>query len=95
MPKNSTLIENVSSDQFMELMVFMFRKELESFKKELSNQSANDDLMSREQVLDFLKIDASTLYRYQCANKIAVYKLSNKCFYKRNEILESLIKLKK
>jgi hypothetical protein len=95
MQRNSTLITELNPDQFIELILFSFKKELEDFKKELSNQTANDDLLSREQVLELLQINASTLHRWQSTGKIAVYKFANKCFYKRSEIMESLIKLKK
>lgn len=95
MQKNSTLIENVSSEQFMELMVFMFRKELESFKKELQTQSANDDLLSREQVLELLQINATSLWRWTNQGKIIAYKFANKCYYKRSEIMATITPLKK
>lgn len=91
----SILLENVSSEEFKELITTVFKKELEDFKKELSTQSENDDLLNREQVLELLQINASTLWHWQNKGRITVYKFANKCYYKRSEIMQSLIALKK
>lgn len=91
----SILLENVSSQEFTELITNVFKKELEDFKKELSTQSENDDLLSREQLLELLQVNASTLWHWQNKGRITVYKFANKCYYKRSEIMQSLIPLKK
>lgn len=69
--------------------------ELNQFKKELQNQSTSDDLLSREQVLELLQINASTLWHWQNAKKITAYKFANKCYYKKAEVLAGLTPLKK
>ena len=91
MNTNSILLQNVSPEQFTELITNVFRKELEDFKKEFTTQTENDDLMTREQVLELLQINASTLWHYQNKGRITVYKFANKCFYKRSEVLAGLI----
>lgn len=92
---NSILLQNVNSEQFTELITNIFRTQLDEFKKEFQNQNANDDLLSREQVLELLQINASTLWHWQNKGRITVYKFANKCYYKRSEIMETLIPLKK
>ena len=89
--ENSILLQNVSPEQFTELITSVFRKELEDFKKEFATQTENDDLMTRSQVLELLQINASTLWHYQNKGRITVYKFANKCFYKRSEVLAGLI----
>jgi hypothetical protein len=91
----STILQNVSSDQLTELITNVFKTQLEDFKKNFTTQAANDDLMSREQVLDFLKIDPSTLWHWQNKGKITVYKFANKCYYKRSELMATITPLKK
>lgn len=71
------------------------KSQLEDFKKELHNQSAKEDLLSREQVLNLLQINASTLWHWQNKGKITAYKFANKCYYKRSELMESITPLKK
>ena len=92
---NSILLQNVSPEQFTELLTNVFKTQLEDFKKELVNQTAKDDLLSREQVLELLQINSSTLWHYQNKGKIQVYKFANKCYYKRSELMNSLTQLKK
>lgn len=93
--QNSILLQNVSPEQFTELLTNVFKTQLEDFKKELNTQTANDDLMSREQVLELLQINASTLWHWQNKGKIQVYKFANKCYYKRSELMNCLTPLKK
>lgn len=92
---NSILLQNVSPEQFTELITTVFKKELQDFKKELNIKTEDDDLMTRQEVLELLQINASTLWHYQNKGRITVYKFSNKCFYKKSEIMQSLIALKK
>lgn len=92
---NSILLQNVSPEQFTELITNVFKTQFEDFKKSFANQTANDDLLSREQVLELLQINASTLWHWQNKGRITVHKFANKCYYKRSEIMESLIPLKK
>lgn len=92
---NSILLQNVSPEQFTELLTNVFKTQFEDFKKSFSIQTANDDLLSREQVLELLQINASTLWHWQNKGRITVHKFANKCYYKRSEIMESLIPLKK
>jgi hypothetical protein len=93
--QNSILLSNVNPDQFTELITNIFRAQLDEFKKELQNQSANDDLLSREQTLELLQINASTLWHWQNKGKIIAYKFANKCYYKRSEIMATITPLKK
>ena len=95
MNTNSILLQNVSPEQFTELITNVFRKELEDFKKEFTTQTENDDLMTREQVLELLKINASTLWHWQNKGRITVYKFANKCYYKRSELMATITPLNK
>ena len=95
MNTNSILLQNVSPEQFTELITNVFRKELEDFKKEFTTQTENDDLMTREQVLELLHINASTLWHWQNKGRITVYKFANKCYYKRSELMATITPLNK
>ena len=92
---DSILLQNVSPERLTELIKDGIKSQLEDFKKELHNQTAKDDLMTRDQVLELLQINPSTLWHWQNNKKIIVYKFANKNYYKRTEILESLTPLKK
>ena len=91
--ENSILLQNLSTEQLTDLIGNVFDTKLKDFQKNQNNQTANDDLMIREQVLDWLQIDASTLWRWQNKGKIIVYKFQNKCYYKRSELLATITPL--
>ena len=91
----STLLQNVSTEQLTELITNVFKTQLQDFKKEFTTQTENDDLMTREQVLELLKINASTLWHWQNKGRITVYKFANKCYYKRSELMATISSLKK
>jgi hypothetical protein len=92
---NSILIQNVSTDQLTELITNVFKTQLEDFKKEFTTQTENDDLMTRDQVLELLQINASTLWHWQNKGRITVYKFANKCYYKRSELMATITPLNK
>lgn len=90
MQKNSILLENLSTEQLEYLIGNIFDTKFKDFQNSQNTKTENDDLMTREQVLDLLQINASTLWHYQNKGKITVYKFANKCFYKRAEVLAGL-----
>jgi len=95
MNTNSILLQNLTTEQLEYLIGNVFDAKFKDFKKEFNTQTANDDLMSREQVLELLQINASTLWHWQNKGRITVYKFSNKCYYKRSELLATITPLKK
>lgn len=95
MQQNSILLQIVSPEQFTELITNVFKTQLEDFKKELVNQTEKENLLTREQVLELLQINSSTLWHWQNKGKIQVYKFANKCYYKRSELMNCLTPLKK
>ena len=88
--QNSILLQNVSPEALTELIKEGVKSQLEDFKKELNFQNVKDDLLSREQVLELLQINSSTLWHWQNKGKITVYKFANKCYYKRSELMGSI-----
>jgi hypothetical protein len=92
---NSILLSNVSPVELTELITNIFRTQLNELKKELQTQNANDDLLSREQTLELLQINSSTLWHWTNKKKVICHKFANKSYYKRSELMESLIPLKK
>ena len=92
--QNSILLQNVSSDQFTELMATVFKSQLEDFKKSFNTHNP-DELLTREQTCDFLQIDSSTLWHWTNKGKVIAYGIGNRRYYKKAELLECLTQLKK
>jgi hypothetical protein len=92
---STIILQQTTPEALAQLISDNVKLQLDDFKKELSNQTANDDLLSREQVLELLQINPSTLWHWQNKGRVIVHKFANKCYYKRSEIMASLIPLKK
>lgn len=92
--KTIQLIE-ITPEELSKMISDAVKIQLQDFKKDFTTQTANDDLMSREQVLSFLQIDPSTLWHWQNKGKVIVYKFANKCYYKRSELMQTIAPLKK
>ncbi len=92
--ENSILIQNVSSEQFTELMSNVFKTQLEDFKKNL-NTNDPDILFTRAEACEFLKIEQTTLYHWVKAGKVQCYGIANRRFFKKSDLLNSLTLLRK
>ena len=88
-------LQGTTPSQLVDLINEGVKSQLADFKKELNHQTAKDDLMTREQVLELLQINASTLWHWQNKGKVNVYKFANKCYYKRTELMNSITLVKK
>jgi transcriptional regulator with AAA-type ATPase domain len=93
--QHSILLENLNTQTLKELIKDGVKSQLEDFKKEFHSLNTKEDLLNRQQVLELLNINATTLWHYQNKGKIPFYKFANKCYYKRSEIMNSLIPVKK
>jgi excisionase family DNA binding protein len=78
------------------------KKELEdlivnSLEEVLKNNPFNcppdQELLTREQACMLLKVDPSTLWRWTNKGKVTAYGIGYKRLYKKEELIESLIKL--
>ena len=95
MNRNSILLQNLSTEQLTDLIGNVFDTKLKAFQENQNTKTENDDLMTREQVLELLKINASTLWHWQNKGRITVYKFANKCYYKRSELMATITPLNK
>jgi hypothetical protein len=92
--QNSILLQNVSPEQFKELITNVFKTQLEDFK---NNFKANngDELLTREETCELLQINSSTLFHWTNKGKVKAYGIGNRRYYKKAELLECLTPLKK
>ena len=91
---NSILLQNVSPEALTELIKEGVKSQLEDFKNSF-NISHPDELLSREQTCKLLQIDSSTLWHWTTKGKVNAYGIGNRRYYKKAELLECLIPLKK
>ena len=91
---NSILLQNVSPEELTELIKEGVKSQLEDFKTNLNTHNP-DELLTREQTCKMLQIDSSTLWHWTNKGKVSAFGIGNRRYYKKAEILESLIPLKK
>lgn len=82
-------------EQLVDLITQGVKIQIQELKKNLNSEQANDDLLTREETCKFLSIDSSTLWAWTNKGKVKAYGIGSRRYYKRAELLESLILLKK
>lgn len=92
MENSSTLFQS-SPEGLVKLLMVAIREELKQFKTEESKPI--DELLSKKEVCELLKIKSVTLWRWQKQGKIQTYGIGKSRYYKKAEILDLLTLLKK
>ncbi len=93
--EHSVLLQNVTPEKLASLIEESVKSQLQSFKKEFHRQETQDELLTREETCNLLKINSSTLWTWTNKGKVKAYGIANRRYYKRSELNESLIELKK
>ena len=65
----------------------------EAVKNNLPAPSVKEELLTREEASELLKIDLSTLWRWTNKGQVIAYGIGKRVFYKKEELLNSLIKI--
>ena len=90
MYKNQIIFDVLSKEELGDLI----GKSLEEvIKNNSKNIPPDQELLTRDEACMLLKVDSSTLWRWTNKGKITAYGIGSKRFYKKGELLESLIKL--
>jgi len=71
------------------------KAQLNELKKELLYKEANEELLTREETCKLLQIDSSTLWHWTKKGKVKAYGIANRRYYKRSELMASLVILKR
>jgi excisionase family DNA binding protein len=87
-----TIIQ-ASSKQIEDAIIKRFQIEIEKLKEHFKPKEP-DEFMTRKEVAILLKCDLSTVHNWTVKGKLKPYGIGNRVYFKRNEILESLIPLK-
>lgn len=82
-------------EQLAELINDRVKTQFQKLRTDLLNQEANDQLLTRAEACEFLKIEQTTLWHWTNKGKVKAYGIGNRRYYKRSELLECLTLLKK
>ena len=91
---NSIILQDQTQEQLGNLIDEKLKTQLEQLKKDLNSKKADDELLTRKEACEFLKIDSSTLWHWTNKGKVTAYGIANRRYYKRSELLESLTQKK-
>jgi len=90
MKSNQIIFDVLSKEELQDLI----GKSLEEvIKNNSKNIPPDQELLTREEACMLLKIDSSTLWRWTNKGKITAYGIGSRGFYKKEELLNSLIQL--
>lgn len=89
---NTLLVHNLDVLQLKEMLEATVKEQFDNFKKNLPKEN-EEELLTREETYQLLKIDSSTLWAWTKKGKIKAYGIANRRYYKRSELLACLIPL--
>jgi hypothetical protein len=95
MQNNAILLQNLTVEQLQQLIGTSVRNGIFELQKELQTKDNSEELMTREETCQFLKIDSSTLWAWTNNGKVKAYGIGARRYYKKSEIMECLTQLKK
>lgn len=88
--QNSTLFQG-SPEGLVDLLMIAIRAELKDLKTEAPTP-ASDELLTKKQASELLKVTATTLWRWQKLGKLETYGIGKIRYYKKADLLNLLIK---
>lgn len=95
MQNNAILLQTLTVEQLQQLIGTSVRNGIIELQKEIQTKDNSEELMTREETCQFLKIDSSTLWAWTNNGKIKAYGIGARRYYKKSEIMECLTLLKK
>lgn len=95
MQSNAVLVENISIEKLEQLIDKSVKDGIQEFQDEFRKKENSEELLTREETCQFLKIDSSTLWAWTNSGKVKAYGIGARRYYKRSELLDCLTLLKK
>lgn len=84
------ILQSIDKEALSELISETVRTQLEEILKSYTPKDP-EELLTRTEVCELFKIDASTLWHWTNKGKLTAYGIANRRYYKKSELLESLI----
>ena len=80
------LVTNFDRDELVSLIREAFKEELKSLLK----KNDYDDLLTRKEAAQFLKISLRTICKYQDDGRIQHYRIGRAVYFKKGELMKAL-----
>lgn len=88
------LIIQTTSDKLRAEILQDFKKEIDQLKNEYQRKEPTA-FLTRNEVSEMLKVDLSTVHNWTKSGKLKAYSIGTRVYFKRDEVEQSLIELKK
>ena len=92
-PMGEVLIIQVSREELKELIRASITEAFNETQQALKNKSGEELLLKIEEVSDILKVSKVTIHKWKKSGRIPFHRISNRIFFKKSEILDSLKKI--
>jgi len=89
--KEVVQIESISVDELADIIAEKLVDKLEKRIATMISTQNDDELLSRTETAKILKVELTTLWSWTKKGKITAYGIGNRVYYKRGEIMKSLI----
>lgn len=87
------LIIQVSRDELKELIQLSIIEALKESKPSSINEGSKECLLKIDEVSEILKVSKVTIHKWKKSGRIPFHRISNRIFFKKSEILDSLKKI--
>lgn len=88
-------IENISVEELTEIIADKLADKIGTRIAMLISSQNDEELLTREETAKLLRIDSSTLWHWTNKGKIKAYGIASRRYYKRGEIMNALVELKR
>ncbi len=83
----------LTPEQIKEIVADVIKPQIEGLKENFKLKEP-ETLLTRKETAELLKINLSTLWAWTNKGLVKSYAIGNRIYYKRHEILETLIEIK-
>lgn len=90
--ENSIMLYNLAPNDLEELIRKVVVEQLDAFRKNNSTENPHE-LLTRAEACILLKINMTTLWNWSKKGRIKSYGIGNRVYYKRGELMESLVRI--
>ena len=91
MKRELVQIEDISVEELTEIIAEKLVDKLEKRIATLISKQNDEELLTRTETAKILKVELTTLWSWTKKGKITAYGIGNRVYYKRGEIMKSLI----
>jgi Helix-turn-helix domain len=89
----SILLHCITPEELRQIIKEVIKEELLEVRKQLE-ENDSEGLLSRKETCEFLKISLTTHWHWTNKGKIDSYGIGNRVYYKKVDLLNSLVLLK-